>query len=351
MTNEILKFGDTATNILTQAQYASDAQRNLGNQPGIARSALVNKAMRQSAFVVNALSQLIEDVTGANILDDDNSAAYKTNLQALIQQLANKEVAFKDPVEYATTANITLSGIQNIDGGTGVANQRILVKNQSIASENGIYLQQVGSWTRATDFDGSGEVEPGSTVPVLYGTVNAATAWILTTPAPIVIGTTGLTFVKLAGAGGIASLSGEATAAIDGITTLSNAAVIGKVLTGYVAGAGTVTATDSLLTAIQKIDGNTLSGSQSLTQNGYKTFPGGLILQWGKTASLAPNVLTTITFPIAFPNGFFCGLVTSDTQPFMSSGIPSFIYLSLTQFRTINPDAGNHAFYWVALGN
>jgi hypothetical protein len=259
MTNEILKFGDTATNILTQAQYAADTQRNIGNQPGIARSALVNKAMRQSAFVVNALSQLIEDVTGANILDDDNSAVYKTNLQALIQQLANKEVAFKDPVEYATTANITLSALQNIDGGTGVANQRILVKNQTTASENGIYLQQVGSWTRATDFDGSDEVEPGTTIPVAFGTTNGATAWILTTMAPIVIGVTNLSFTLLAGAGGITSLTGEATAGINGITTLVNSAVIGKVLTGFTSGAGTVTAADSLLTAIQKIDGNTQS--------------------------------------------------------------------------------------------
>lgn len=294
MTNEILKFGDTATNILTQAEYASDPQRNLGNIPGIARSKLVNKAIRQSAFVVNALTSLVEDVTGANVLDDDDTATLKTNIQALIQQLANKEVAFKDAVEYATTSNITLSGLQNIDGGTGVAGQRILVKNQSTASQNGIYEQQVGSWTRTSDFDGTDEVEPGSTIPVLYGTANAATAWILTTAAPVIVGTTNLTFVKLAGTAGIPSLSGEATAGIDGVTTLSNAAVIGKVLTGYTPAAGTVTASDSIIGAIQKIDANVVNSFAG----GYAAGASGLKVQ------VTSDTNTTITAnQIALSNG------------------------------------------------
>lgn len=52
------------------------------------------------------------------------------------------------------------------------------------------------------------------------------------------------------------AVSGEATLANTGAVTLSNAAVIAKVLTGYAAGAGTVSATDSILSAIQKLDGN-----------------------------------------------------------------------------------------------
>jgi hypothetical protein len=294
MVNEILKFGDTATNILTQAQYSADARRNLGNQPGIARSALVNKAMRQSAFVVNALTQLVEDITGADVLDDNNTATLKTNLQLLIQQLANKEFAFKDPVEYATTANITLSGLQNIDGGTGIAGQRILVKNQSTASENGIYEQQVGSWTRATDFDGTDEVEPGTTIPVAFGTTNGATAWILTTAAPIDIGVTNLSFSLLAGASGIMSLTGEATSGIDGVTTLTNSAVISKVLTGYTAGAGVVSPSDSILGAIQKIAGNVANAFTG----GYAAGASGLKIQ------VTSDTNTTITInQIALSNG------------------------------------------------
>ena len=51
-------------------------------------------------------------------------------------ETANQEYSRDIIVDYATTANITLSGLQNIDGGTGVANQRILVKSNTTASQN-----------------------------------------------------------------------------------------------------------------------------------------------------------------------------------------------------------------------
>ena len=55
----------------------------------------------------------------------------------------------KASVRVATTANITLSGLQIIDGSTLVAGDRVLVKNQTVASQNGIYEAASGSWVRA----------------------------------------------------------------------------------------------------------------------------------------------------------------------------------------------------------
>ena len=60
----------------------------------------------------------------------------------------------------ATTVNITLSGAQTIDGVSCVAGDRVLVKNQGTNSQNGIYLVQTGTWTRAPD---------ASTAPFLAG--------------------------------------------------------------------------------------------------------------------------------------------------------------------------------------
>jgi phage-related tail fiber protein len=106
----------------------------------------------------------------------------------------------KDPVRLATTgANITLSGNQSIDGVTTATNDRVLVKDQSTASGNGIYLAAAGAWTRAVDFDISAEAVPGCIIPVAEGAVNAETAWELSTDAPITLGSTALVFTYYAG--------------------------------------------------------------------------------------------------------------------------------------------------------
>jgi hypothetical protein len=70
-TNEILQFAstDTGTNLLTQAEYAADAQRTTGNQPGIARSKLVNKSLRQSSLLAAGLAEFIADYQANNVTD------------------------------------------------------------------------------------------------------------------------------------------------------------------------------------------------------------------------------------------------------------------------------------------
>lgn len=115
-------------------------------------------------------------------------------------QVANKRYVdaaaagtkLKDPVDFATTGNITLSGEQTIDGYATSAS-RGLVKNQSTASQNGIYTTSSGSWTRTADLDADAEA-PGALTFVINGTVNAGTQWQITTPAPITLGTTAITW-------------------------------------------------------------------------------------------------------------------------------------------------------------
>lgn len=131
---------------------------------------------------------------------------------------------WKQSVRAATTANIALSGLLTIDGITLVANDRVLVKDQSTGSENGIYLAASGAWTRAADADVNAEVTGGLAVMVTEGTTQADSQWRLTTNDSIVVGTTALVFAQI-GAGssytqgtGI-SISGN-TIAIDTAVTV-----------------------------------------------------------------------------------------------------------------------------------
>jgi hypothetical protein len=108
----------------------------------------------------------------------------------------------KQACRAATTANITLSGAQTIDGVSVVSGDRVLVKNQTTASANGIYAAAAGAWSRAADAGFSADVTEATAVFVAEGTTNAGTLWYLSTAAPIVLGTTALTFTQLTGGGG-----------------------------------------------------------------------------------------------------------------------------------------------------
>lgn len=102
--------------------------------------------------------------------------------------------AIKAPVRVATTANITLSGTQTIDGVAVVADDRVLVKNQTIASQNGVYLVSSTAWKRATDFDGNRDAKKGTIVLVNDGTTNQKSQWRVSTSDPITIGTSNISF-------------------------------------------------------------------------------------------------------------------------------------------------------------
>lgn len=98
----------------------------------------------------------------------------------------------------ATTANITLSGEQTIDGVTTSAS-RVLVKNQSTTSQNGIYVSAAGAWSRATDADAAAEITTGAFVFVTAGTLNANTGWTQTQTVATV-GTDAIAFSQFSGA-------------------------------------------------------------------------------------------------------------------------------------------------------
>ena len=103
----------------------------------------------------------------------------------------------KASCQVATTANITLSGLQAIDGYTTLASDRVLVKNQTTSSQNGIYLASASAWTRATDMDVWAEVAGAYTVILNGG--QADTGWVCNASTTGTIGTTAMPWVQFSG--------------------------------------------------------------------------------------------------------------------------------------------------------
>lgn len=103
---------------------------------------------------------------------------------------------YKRSVRVATTANITLSGVQTIDGVTVAAGDRVLVKNQTTAAQNGIYVVSSGAWTRAADADNSSEIG-AAVVAVDSGSAGGGEMWTTTFKTTDTIGTTSMNWYEV----------------------------------------------------------------------------------------------------------------------------------------------------------
>lgn len=115
----------------------------------------------------------------------------------------------KASVRAATNGNITLTDLQTVDGVVLVAGNRVLVRAQSDASENGIYdVVDDGPWVRSSDADQDFEVTAGMFTFVEEGDTHADSGWVLTTNDPIVVGSTALVFAQFSGAGQITAGTG-----------------------------------------------------------------------------------------------------------------------------------------------
>lgn len=175
--------------------YDSETLTDKGNQTALPSGADATKYVQASDW--NDLNQDLRDLR-----------------EAVSGYLTRKRV-----VRIATTANDTLSGLAARDGVTPVAGDRVLAKNQTTASQNGVYVAASGAWARAGDFDSTPEVVSGAVVEVgPEGTANARTQWMLTTTGTVVVGTTSLTFEQLGSARALGEVSQQGNVAATTVT-------------------------------------------------------------------------------------------------------------------------------------
>ena len=155
--------------------------------------------------VINANNSKITNVVDPSAAQD---AATKAYVDAVKQALD-----IKDAVRVGSTGNGTLASAyangQTLDGVTLATGDRILLKDQTTASENGIYtVNASGAPTRAIDANSSADVTQGMFVFVAEGTANAGNGFVLTTSGTITLGSTNLAFTQFSGAGTITAGAG-----------------------------------------------------------------------------------------------------------------------------------------------
>ena len=129
-------------------------------------------------------------------------ALIRTEMSALVQG-----IDIKYSVRAATTANITLSGAQSIDGVSVVAGNRVLVKDQTLPAANGIYVAAAGAWSRSDDMSISAECV-GAFCFIEEGTVNADGGWVMSSNDTFVLATTAMVWTQFSNAGVILAGAG-----------------------------------------------------------------------------------------------------------------------------------------------
>ncbi len=195
--------GDNNTNVATTAfvkaqNYAPLASPTLTGTPAaptattgdnttqIATTAFVNAEIANDAVLKSGAT-----MTGALTLSGDPTSDLHAVPRQWVQSLAPKQAC-----RVATTANITLSGTQTIDGIALSIGDRVLVKDQTTTNQNGIYEVASGAWSRAADADVWNDLI-GARTTISQGTTNDNTFWMSTTAAGGTLGTTPITWVQV----------------------------------------------------------------------------------------------------------------------------------------------------------
>jgi hypothetical protein len=233
-----------------------------------------------------AIAMGTNKITGLGTPTADTDAANKGYVDSVAQGLDTKA-----SVVAATTTNGTLATAfangQTVDGVTLATGNRILIKNQTDQTANGIYtVNASGAPTRSTDMN-LGEEFPSAYVFVEQGTTNADTGWVCTNNSPVTLGSTNITWAQFSGAG--------TYVAGDGLTLVGNTFNVGAG-TGITVGADTVSLTNTSLT----VNGTSISLGGSGTVTAAAGTLTGATLASGVTASSLTSfgATPTITSPL-----------------------------------------------------
>ena len=150
------------------------------------------------AVPVNPVNFNGQTLTGLATATVASGAVRLDQVQQLISAAISGQSAIKTPVRLLTSSNISLSGLQTIDGVNANAGDRIAVAGQSTGSQNGIYVAASGAWALATDANSNTSFQEGTEFLVSEGTLYGGSIFRCTNQGAITIGTTTLTFVQTA---------------------------------------------------------------------------------------------------------------------------------------------------------
>lgn len=259
-----------------------------------------------------------------------DAARLGLDIKASVRAATTGNLTYTYTATGGTSARGQITAAPNIvDGITLAAGNRILIKDQTTAAQNGIYVVSTvgtgsnGVWDRATDFDTDAKVNPGAFTFIEEGTVNADSGWVLTTDGVIVVGGasgTSLAFAQFSGAGQVTAGAG--------LTKSGNTLDVGTASTSRI-----VVNADSIDLATT---GVTASTYKSVTVDVYGRI----------TAGTNPSTLAG--YGITDAQGLdgtltaLANLTTAADQTIYSTGIDAFAMTALTAYgRTLIASAAS----------
>jgi hypothetical protein len=204
----VMLASSTELNILDGATLSTTELNYVDGVTSAIQTQLDAKLALAGGTMTGAIAMSTNKITGLGTPTDGTDAATKNYVDSAAQG-----IDWKASVRAATTAAVTLaSDLENgdvLDGVTLATGNRVLVKNQSTGSENGIYVvASSGAPTRSTDCDIAAELTSNFAVFVEEGTLNADQGYVLTNDGAITVGTTALTFTQFTGLGQIVAGTG-----------------------------------------------------------------------------------------------------------------------------------------------
>jgi hypothetical protein len=200
----------TATGSVTAGSLSTAGDATVSgtvNTPNVSSATSLTVSSLSGGITLSASTGVIDAsagrLTNLGAPTQASDAATKAYVDSTAQGLDVKQ-----SVRAATTSNVTLTGTQTVDGVAVANGDRILVKSQTTASENGIYV--VGTpWTRSIDAV-AGDISGGTFTFVEEGTLNADSGWVVSTNGTIDVGTTPITWTQFSGAGQLSAAHGIA---------------------------------------------------------------------------------------------------------------------------------------------
>jgi len=338
--------GSTVTYGSVPAETTFGISKNDGVATSVARSDHTHGSpLHDAAAHANVPLNALLTATGAYSMGGSNITNVGTPANpgdAANKSYVDNSVAglnWKDSVLAATTAQVALSGASVVIDGVTMGNgSTILVKNQTLPAENGIYTVNVGAWTRRSDMDLNAEV-PNAAVWVEQGTVNADTAWVCTNDNTVSLGTTAIVWVQFAGGGTVTAGAGMTQA--------------GNTLNVIAADASITVAADSISRAALSGDVSASAGSNSLSiglnavtnaklaDMPTMTIKGNNAGATGDPLDLSGSQVATIigsNFMRRISNGCAAALTTVLNHGYNTNDVMVTVYRTATPFDTVEVD-------------